>query len=110
MLGKRQKQNLERAAKWATKETTHLVIVIKPYRPYTREFGKGYPVNLDMMHHDVNPPERENGFSISLCGTRTAAFEKSREVARYLSDELKVSRAKVTIQSYIGKDHVQKDN
>jgi len=80
-----------------------LHIVIGKWIPYTREFGKGFPINVKMWY--TSPPQ---GYDLrkylSRCQHRYTAFDKAKEIARYLVNECGVPNHKVFIKSKIGKE------
>lgn len=101
MLGKSQKARLETCARWAESDDVVLHIVIGKWIPYTREFGKGYPINVKMFYTS-EPEGYDLRAYLSRCQYRHTVFDKAKEIARYLVNECGVPREKVSIKSKIG--------
>lgn len=99
-LSKGQKTQLETCAGWVSDDVV-LHIVIGGYIPYTRELGSGYPITVKMWYTS-EPQGYDLSSYMSRCQHRYTAFDKAKEIARYLVDELGVSKEKVSIKSYIG--------
>lgn len=104
MLGKSQKETLESFANYLQHDHEVLRITIHPYRPYTREFGSGFPISISLWYTDVDPPDKDLQSQIALCQHRYTAFDKAKELARYLCDEQGIPRNKISIKSKIGKE------
>jgi len=101
-LSKGQKAQLENCAKWAESDDVELHVVIGSYISYTREFGKGYPIGVKLYY--TSEPVGYDGLnkSMSRCQERYTAFDKAKEIARYLVHECNVAKNKVSIKSKIG--------
>lgn len=100
-LSKGQKQQLETCAGWVSDDVI-LHVIIGGYIPYTREFGSGYPINVKMFYTS-EPQGYDLSAYMSRCQHRYTAFDKAKEIARYLVDGCQVPREKVRIKSKIGK-------
>lgn len=101
-LSKGQKETLKDCARWAAADDVILHVVIGQWIPYTREFGKGFPIVVKMWYTS-EPQGYDLSKSLSRCTERYTAFDKAKEIARFLV-ECGVNKDKVSIKSKIGKE------
>jgi hypothetical protein len=93
MLGKRQREILERYAKHVSSgEPKTLIITIHPHAYFNREMGggHGHPITLEMFYDSDG--ERDGCEWMSSPQTRDSAVKKGQEIARFLCTDLGVSR------------------
>ena len=102
-LSKGQKAQLKTCAGWADADDVILHVIIGRYIPYTREFGKGFPIVVK-MRYTSEPEMYDLSASLSRCQYRYTAFDKAKEIARFLVEDCDVPREKVFVKSKIGRE------
>lgn len=104
MLSKQQKSALGVCKKYANNDEIEIHVVIYPYRNLGRNGGNGYPINAELYYNDDAPGYDGVKITHSFCSERYTAFDKAKEIARYLVDVVGITKAQVKIKSRIGNE------